>query len=136
MKETGRRNIVLGRISSIGKITGKSAIEAAVKTKVKAAMQVRIKEIAPYLVSGIVTCCAVFGWWGALYPRFTLLEGTYEIIYEGDNSEMEKPAEEDKDMLYWQILGADRSQIRVKSRIWEEWKALRKAGSESYESGD
>ena len=87
MKETGRRNIVLGKISAIGtiigkttesatgKITGKttesatgktagkiirkSAIEAAIKTTVKAARRVGIKEIAPYLVSGIVTCCAV-----------------------------------------------------------------------------
>ncbi|MBR1853907.1 MAG: hypothetical protein IJ794_12330 [Lachnospiraceae bacterium] len=127
MKETGR-SIVSGRISAIGTITE--------KTTIKAAMQVGIKKTAPYLVSGIVTGCAVLGWWGALYPRFTLLDGTYEIIYEGDNSDMSKPAEEDKDMLYWQILGADRSQIRVKSRIWEEWKALKKAGRESYESGD
>ena len=121
-------------------------------------------------LSVLLTCCAVFGWWGALYPEFTLLTGTYEVVYEEadqkesgketgqkesgketgqkesgketgqkesgkETGQKESPAEtEDKDVLYWQIMGADQSQIRLKSRLLEDWKAWKKAGSESYES--
>ena len=103
-------------------------------------------------LSVLLTCFAVFGWWGALYPEFTLLTGTYEVVYEEagqkesgketgqkesgkETGQKESPAEtEDKDVLYWQIMGADQSQIRLKSRLLEDWKAWKKAGSESYES--
>lgn len=87
--------------------------------------------------------CAAFGWWGALYPQFTLLSGTYKVVREADSGlDASVPAEElsteaAKDgTLYWQILCADRSQIRVKSKIWENWKTSKGVGSERYESGD
>ena len=92
----------------------------------------------------VLTGCAALGWWGALYPQFTLLSGTYGIICEenieesvpGNAVDAEKEEvfseerEPDKRELYWRILDADRSQIRVKSRILEDWKALLGAGSE------
>ena len=37
------------------------------------------------VVSGIMAICAAIGWWGALYPQFTLVEGTYNIVYEDDS---------------------------------------------------
>lgn len=105
--------------------------------------------------------CAAFGWWGALYPQFTLVSGSYQVVCEAEGMQdisqdglrdiltvtqenegapQEKCAawnyRQDGRALYWQILDADRSQIRVKSRLLENWKALRGAGSETYESGD
>ena len=78
--------------------------------------------------------CAAFGWWGALYPQFTLLSGTYEVVREADSGQ--DVSESADGTLYWQILCADRSQIRVKSKIWENWKTSKEVGSERYESGD
>ena len=78
--------------------------------------------------------CAAFGWWGALYPQFTLLSGTYKVVREADSGQA--VSESADGTLYWQILCADRSQIRVKSKIWENWKTSKGVGSERYESGD
>ena len=37
-----------------------------------------------WLISGqiLLTLCALWGWWGMLYPEFTLTEDTYRIVYE------------------------------------------------------
>ena len=88
-------------------------------------MRKEIKMIRNSLAIVLIGCAAL-GWWGALYPQFTLLSGTYEVIYEEDHLE----DMQDKRELYWQILSADRSQIRMKSKILEDWKALREARSE------
>lgn len=99
----------------------------------------RIKRI----LAAVLTGCAMLGWWGAIYPQFTLLPGTYQVAEEATETcdvredsapkEAARPAE-DASALYWQIMSADRQHIRVKSRIWEEWKALRRAESEYYGS--
>ena len=70
----------------------------------------------------ILTLCAILGWWGALYPQFTLLRGTYRIVSE-DTSESQIDSSE----LYWEILDADRSRIRLKSRLLTDWKTLQEA---------
>ena len=31
-----------------------------------------------------MTLCALWGWWGMLYPEFTLTEDTYCVVYEKD----------------------------------------------------
>lgn len=87
-------------------------------------------------ISIVLTLCAVLGWWGALYPQFTLLRGTYRIVYE-DTSVQERTAETDSiedtepqidsSELYWEILDADRSRIRLKSRLLTDWKTLQEA---------
>ena len=71
----------------------------------------------------LCTLCAAWGWWGAVYPQFTLLDGTYNVVWE-------KPEEvpgvwRESGDLYWQILSADSSRIRLKSRLWENWNVLK-----------
>ena len=101
----------------------------------------------------VLTGCAVLGWWGAIYPQFTLLSGTYEVVCEEDTEDgsgnLEHEAgygmqqkgqvcesEADKGMLYWQILSADRSHIRMRSKLLEDWKILRGTESEKYGAGE
>lgn len=99
-----------------------------------------IKNIVPALLAG----CAALGWWGALYPQFTLLRGTYEIVCEEDEQcgedaaepeENEAGSEPDGAQLYWDILEADCSRIRFKSRLFMEWNALQQQRREVHESG-
>lgn len=84
-------------------------------------------------ISAVLTFCAVLGWWGAIYPQFTLLQGTYRIVYEDtfmEESTAEpdtKESEIDRRELYWEILNADSSHIRLKSRLLTDWKALQEA---------
>ena len=88
------------------------------------------KNIAALLLS----VCAALGWWGALYPQFTLLKGTYEIVY--DEEECPDGGQEiDAGELYWQILDADSSRIRFKSRLLTNWYALHEhRGEDIHES--
>lgn len=93
-------------------------------------------------ISAILTLCAVLGWWGAIYPHFTLLRGTCRIVCE-DASATGRETEADSDKtemnsteLYWEILDADSSHIRWKSRLLEDWKALQGAEERENESGN
>lgn len=106
-----------------------------------------IKNIVPALLAG----CAALGWWGALYPQFTLLRGTYEIVCEEDEQcgeedgqcvheavepeEHASVSEPEGAQLYWDILEADCSRIRFKSRLFMEWNALHQQRREVHESG-
>lgn len=99
-------------------------------------------------LSVVLTLCAVLGWWGVLYPEFTLLRGTYRVVYEdvfaseGQNTtELDKSTEveetkTDSRELYWDILGADRSHIRLKSRLLTDWNALQGAEEWKHESAN
>lgn len=84
-------------------------------------------------ISAVLTFCAVLGWWGAIYPQFTLLQGTYRIVYEepsaaeSDTEPDMIESEIDSRELYWEILNADSSHIRLKSRLLTDWKALQEA---------
>ncbi len=75
---------------------------------------------------GVLAVCAALGWWGAVYPQFTMVKGTYEIVYEDGSAQTECDAAEAEDGrdVYWEILEADRGQIRFKSRLLTEIKAL------------
>ena len=90
----------------------------------------------------VLAICAAMGWWGVLYPQFTLLESTYEIIYENETaetyvrlSEAEAESEFGGSELYWKILDTDCSRIRFKSRLLTEWEALQKQRRVDHESG-
>lgn len=73
-------------------------------------------------VSAVMALCAALGWWGALYPQFTLVEGTYRIVNEQTNAEAcVTESEPMGNELYLSILNADSSQIRLKSRLLTEW---------------
>lgn len=84
-------------------------------------------------ISGILAICAAWGWWGALYPQFTLLDGTYRIVNEdtvADTGETVIESELDSSELYWSVLGADCSQIRFKSRLLTDWREFHESGNQ------
>lgn len=94
----------------------------------------------------VLAICAAMGWWGVLYPQFTLLESTYEIVYENETetetaetyeslSEAETESGFGGSELYWKILDADCSRIRFKSRLLTEWESLQKQRRIDHESG-
>lgn len=73
----------------------------------------------------VVTICAALGWWGVLYPELTMTPDTYRIVYEESASEAERDMQEQSEMVEWDfdnniyetVLGAERSQIRFRSRL-------------------
>ena len=84
----------------------------------------------------ILSVCAVFGWWGVLYPELTMTPSTYHIVYEDPAvQEQENMVEWDFDNdIYWKVLEADRSQIRFKSRFVSSINALQDQGRGIHES--
>ncbi len=70
--------------------------------------------------------CAVLGWWGFLYPELTMTPDTYQIVDEnGQVQEKQEMTEWDfEDNIYWEILQADKSQVRFRSRLWTELSGL------------
>lgn len=82
--------------------------------------------------------CTVLGWWGVLYPELVLTADTYRIC--SDDGQEEKDIQEaqclstDHD-AYWNLLKADRSEIRFRSRLFEEWNKFMEAFNESDENG-
>ncbi|MCM1113687.1 MAG: hypothetical protein NC399_10595 [Muribaculum sp.] len=91
------------------------------------------------MMQAALTLCAAFGWWGALYPQFTLLKGTYEIVCEEESgmSGGDRAEEPDGGGLYWDILNADSSRIRFKSRLLTDWNAFKEHRREEiHESED
>ena len=72
-----------------------------------------------------VTVCAAWGWWGVLYPELTMTPDTYCIIYEETGAPTESYVQEQVEMVEWKldndiyetVLGAERSQIRFRSRL-------------------
>lgn len=87
----------------------------------------------------MLTFCALWGWWGMLYPEFTLTEDTYRVVYEetedtdaghaypenGEAADMQndagaKSAEADGESpreLYRRLLHASKGQLRFRSRF-------------------
>ena len=62
----------------------------------------------------MLTLCALWGWWGMLYPEFTLTEDTYRVVYEEDDAEI---AEESPRELYRRLLHAPKGQVRFRSKL-------------------
>lgn len=62
----------------------------------------------------MLTLCALWGWWGMLYPEFTLTEDTYRVVYEEDDAEI---AEESPRELYLRLLYAPKGQVRFRSKL-------------------
>ncbi len=90
------------------------------------------------MITGALAVCAALGWWGAIYPQFTLLDSTYDIVYEEEPAQTEEGmagAVPDSGELYWEILDADCSRIRFKSRLLTEWNALLELRRGVHESG-
>lgn len=58
---------------------------------------------------GIAVCMMTFAFWGILYPQFSLVEESYESVYETKN-----PRED-----FYEILNADKGELVIKSRFLE-----------------
>lgn len=75
----------------------------------------------------ILLCvCAAFGWWGILYPELAMTPDTYRVVAE-DQAGQEMLTQEEWDFdsnIYWEILRADRSQVRFRSRLLDDIGAL------------
>ena len=95
----------------------------------------------------VMTLCALWGWWGMLYPEFTLTQDTYRVVYEEDDARQSMAAEsasarsttmesgttadgeavdeqadaeiaeESPRELYWRLLQAPKGQIRFRSKL-------------------
>lgn len=82
------------------------------------------------LCTGLV-CCAAFGWWGVLYPQFALNQDTYAIVSQDGTVQSEDDVVEweSGDKIYMEILNADSSRIRFRSKLLKEvaqlWERLR-----------
>lgn len=67
-----------------------------------------MREIKQTLALGFL----IAAFWGMMYPQFSLLQETYV-----SSQEKGSPRED-----FFAILGADRDQIVIKSKLWELWK--------------
>lgn len=74
----------------------------------------------------VCVCCAAFGWWGVLYPQFALNEDTYCIVSQDGTVQSEDSAAkwESGDTIYMEILNADSSRIRFRSKLLKEFSGL------------
>lgn len=74
---------------------------------------------------GILIACAALGWWGAIYPQFTMVKGTYAVIYGDVPSQEENTAGRERSGrdIYWEIMKADKEQIHYKSRLFTAFEA-------------
>lgn len=89
-------------------------------------------------VKAVLCICAVLGWWGVLYPELVLTTDTYRIC--DDNGQEERDVQEGQNFstdqdVYWNLLKADRSEIRFRSRLFAEWNKFMEALNESDENG-
>lgn len=65
--------------------------------------------------------CAALGWWGVLYPELTMTPDTYRVVCEDGTVQADENMVEwdfDND-IYREILNADRSRIRFKSKLFQ-----------------
>ncbi|MCM1189665.1 MAG: hypothetical protein NC541_10275 [bacterium] len=79
----------------------------------------------------IAALCAALGWWGLLYPEFTLTPDTVRILCESEDGAQEtaEPAWDSDSSLYLELLGADRGSICFRSRLLTELNAFWEAFS-------
>lgn len=72
-----------------------------------------------------ITVSAALGWWGVLYPELTMTQDTYRIVYEDTTAEENGYVQEAAEVVEWDfdndiyedVLGAQRSRIRLRSRL-------------------
>lgn len=65
--------------------------------------------------------CAALGWWGLIYPELTLTPDTYQVFYRDKAVQQQQEVVEwDFDStIYMDVLNADSSQIRFRSKLFE-----------------
>lgn len=75
----------------------------------------------------VCTLCVALGWWGMLYPDFTMTADTYQVVWEDAAQQEESmPEWESEEEIYDLVWKADSGQIRFKSRLWEKIDAILK----------
>ena len=64
---------------------------------------------------GMLLYMMTFAFWGILYPQFSLVEESYEIIQNRKEAQIEKNARKD----FLAILEADKGELVISSRLLE-----------------
>ena len=64
---------------------------------------------------GILLSMMTFAFWGVLYPQFSLVDESYEIIQEQKEVQIKKNSRED----FFAILEADKGEIVISSKLLE-----------------
>lgn len=93
-------------------------------------MITRIKNFCIHIYIGQLALVAVLsaGWWGILYPNFSMTEETYEVSEADMPSGTEKeakPHREDNNLImpgcecFFNILEAGPDDLEIGSRFWE-----------------
>lgn len=79
----------------------------------------------------VTALCAALGWWGLLYPELTLTPDTVKVIAGTQDGEefLQERDFDFGDSLYLELLNADRSSIRFRSRLLTELNAFWEAFS-------
>ncbi len=85
----------------------------------------------------MLALCASYGWWGVLYPEFTMTADTYRVVYEaGTVQEDGEVVEYDfDDSIYETVLKSDRSRLRFRSKLLMNLTALKEQESDLHDSG-
>lgn len=80
------------------------------------------KKAGVRIIMGIFSMCSALGCWGVLYPELTMTPDTYRVVCEDGTVQKEpKVVEWDFDSnIYMDILNADRSRIRFRSKLLQE----------------
>ena len=81
--------------------------------------------------------CAAFGWWGFLYPELAMTPDTYRVVEQDGTVRTERERIESSDSdIYWEVLNADSSQIRFRSKLLNGLAAFVDYRRTGHESGE
>lgn len=81
--------------------------------------------------------CAALGWWGFLYPELTMTPDTYRVVEEDGTVRTEGEGIGSSDSgIYWEVLSADSSQIRFRSKLLDSLTAFAEYRRTGHESGE
>lgn len=76
-----------------------------------------MKYVKQWVLLGMMS----FAFWGVLYPQFSLVEESYDIIQSRKEAQIEKNARKD----FFAILEADKGELVISSRLLELLKEKR-----------
>lgn len=72
-------------------------------------------KIMESIKQGILLCMMTFAFWGVLYPQFSLVEESYDIIQNEKGMQIKKNSRED----FFAILDADKGELVISSKLLE-----------------
>lgn len=85
----------------------------------------------------LIVLCAAFGWWGFLYPEYSITSDMVRLVSTEDGTENTLQGDdvadgqsfESAENLYRQLLKAGRNNIRFRSKLLTDWNAFWEACS-------